>query len=113
VHKVYIKSFIKSILLYRRGVRGEEIAKGLYEKGFTNLYLTTGHSPETFPHLPWTAEGVLLSRRTFCRFGKAKGVRRIACPPEPLAKEGGEGTAVGVRWLFLRVKLRNDGSIRR
>jgi len=38
------------------GVRGEEIAKEIYEKGFTNLYLTTGHPPEKFPPLPWIRE---------------------------------------------------------
>jgi len=43
-------------LLFGEEIRGEEIAKGLYEKGFRNLYLTTGHSPETFPHLPWIRE---------------------------------------------------------
>ena len=35
------------------GVRGEEIAKEIYEKGFTNLYLTTGHPKEAFPAMHW------------------------------------------------------------
>lgn len=34
-------------------IKGEDIAVGLKEKGFTNLRLATGHPPERFAHLPW------------------------------------------------------------
>ena len=34
-------------------IKGEDIAKTLHEKGFTNLTMATGHSPEKFAHLPW------------------------------------------------------------
>lgn len=34
------------------GVKGEEIAKDLHEKGFTDITLETGHPPEQFAHLP-------------------------------------------------------------
>ncbi|MFA5140766.1 MAG: HAMP domain-containing sensor histidine kinase [Elusimicrobiota bacterium] len=48
----------KSVAIYAdselgNGIQGEDIAKELHAKGFTNLYLTTGHSPETFPPMPW------------------------------------------------------------
>ncbi|MFC1522858.1 sensor histidine kinase [Elusimicrobiota bacterium] len=35
------------------GVKGEDIAKELHDKGFTNLYLETGHPPEAFAHATW------------------------------------------------------------
>jgi len=35
------------------GLKGEDIAKDLWEKGFTGIYLETGHPPERFSHLPW------------------------------------------------------------
>jgi signal transduction histidine kinase len=35
------------------GERGEDIAKELHRKGFTNLHLTTGHAPESLPTMPW------------------------------------------------------------
>lgn len=35
------------------GVKGEDIAKDLHAKGFTNLYLATGYDPESFPAVPW------------------------------------------------------------
>lgn len=35
------------------GVKGEEWAKKLFEKGFKNLYLATGYSAESFPPMPW------------------------------------------------------------
>jgi signal transduction histidine kinase len=35
------------------GVKGEEIAKELRAKGYTNIRLETGHPPEKFAHLPW------------------------------------------------------------
>lgn len=34
-------------------IKGENIAADLKEKGFTNIYLTTGHPPERFAHFPW------------------------------------------------------------
>jgi len=34
-------------------VKGEDIAKDLHEKGFTDISMATGHSPEKFVHLPW------------------------------------------------------------
>jgi len=34
-------------------IKGENIAAELKEKGFTNIYLATGHPPERFAHLPW------------------------------------------------------------
>jgi len=34
-------------------LKGEEVAATLKEKGFTNLTLVTGYSPERFSHLPW------------------------------------------------------------
>ena len=46
-------AIIKYNLIIVKEVRGEEIIREVYEKGFRNLYLTTGHSPETFPPLPW------------------------------------------------------------
>ncbi|MDO8802815.1 MAG: HAMP domain-containing sensor histidine kinase [Elusimicrobiota bacterium] len=35
------------------GVKGEEIAGGLHEKGFTDITMSTGHGSEKFAHLPW------------------------------------------------------------
>ena len=40
------------------GVRGEDIAKVLHGKGFTNLYLATGHAPEALPDMPWIKQVV-------------------------------------------------------
>jgi signal transduction histidine kinase len=34
-------------------IKGENIAKDLHEKGFTNLTMATGYGPEKFIHLPW------------------------------------------------------------
>jgi len=42
---IYIDSSLGS------GVKGEEIAKQLYEAGFTELYMETGHPPEIFARL--------------------------------------------------------------
>jgi signal transduction histidine kinase len=33
--------------------KGEDIAKTLRERGFTDLTMATGHGPEKFSHLPW------------------------------------------------------------
>ncbi|MGD9642922.1 MAG: sensor histidine kinase [Elusimicrobiales bacterium] len=35
------------------GVKGEEIAKDLHERGFTDLTMATGHGAEKFANLPW------------------------------------------------------------
>ncbi len=35
------------------GVRGEEYAKKLYERGFKTIYLTSGYPPEHFAPMPW------------------------------------------------------------
>jgi len=35
------------------GIKGEEIAQGLREKGYSSICLETGHSPEKFSHIPW------------------------------------------------------------
>lgn len=35
------------------GVKGEDIAKDLKDKGYNNICLETGYSPENFAHLPW------------------------------------------------------------
>ncbi len=50
--------FPKDIPLYidselGEGIKGENIAADLKEKGFTNIRLATGHPPEKFSHLPW------------------------------------------------------------
>ena len=34
-------------------VKGEDIAKDLHGKGFTDITMATGHGPEKFTHLPW------------------------------------------------------------
>lgn len=34
-------------------VKGEDIAKGLHEKGFTEITMATGHGAEKFSRLPW------------------------------------------------------------
>jgi signal transduction histidine kinase len=38
------------------GMRGEDIAKDLHAKGFTNLYLTTGYERGSLPDMPWIRE---------------------------------------------------------
>jgi len=35
------------------GVKGEEVAKDLRDRGYTDLTLSTGHSPEKFAALAW------------------------------------------------------------
>lgn len=35
------------------GVRGEDVAAELREKGFEDISMATGHGPEKFSHLPW------------------------------------------------------------
>ncbi|KAB8037091.1 hypothetical protein GCL60_14775 [Silvanigrella paludirubra] len=33
--------------------KGEEFAKDIYDKGFKEIYLATGHLPEYFPQIEW------------------------------------------------------------
>lgn len=35
------------------GVKGEDIAKNLHDKGFTDITMATGHAAARFSHLPW------------------------------------------------------------
>ncbi len=35
------------------GVKGEDIAKDLHTRGYDNITMATGYSPERFAHLPW------------------------------------------------------------
>ena len=35
------------------GLKGEDIALDLHDKGFTDIAMATGHSAEKFSHLPW------------------------------------------------------------
>jgi hypothetical protein len=35
------------------GVKGEDIAVALRERGFSNITMTTGHAPDRFAALPW------------------------------------------------------------
>lgn len=37
-------------------LKGELYAKELYDKGFNNIYLTTGYPPSKFPNMPWIKE---------------------------------------------------------
>lgn len=64
-------------------VRGDELAKELHAKGFTNIYLCTGYGPEDFPPMPWIKE-----------------IRGKASPwdPQPIngaSKESGRSTPPG------------------
>lgn len=36
-----------------KDIKGEEIAKGLHDQGFTNITMATGHDALKFAHLPW------------------------------------------------------------
>ena len=35
------------------GAKGEDIAKDLHDKGFTDITMATGHDAAKFSHLPW------------------------------------------------------------
>ena len=53
-----VEALSKDTLIYidsdlGNDVKGEDIAKDLHEKGFTNITMATGHGPEKFAHLPW------------------------------------------------------------
>jgi signal transduction histidine kinase len=39
-------------------VEGEAIAKDLHGRGFSNLYLATGHAPDSLPAMPWIKQVV-------------------------------------------------------
>ncbi|HSW92733.1 MAG TPA: hypothetical protein VLJ15_00085 [Gammaproteobacteria bacterium] len=47
---IYIDSDLKDAM------SGQDFAKELYEHGFKNIYLSTGHSPEKFPNMFWIKE---------------------------------------------------------
>ncbi|MDD5209450.1 MAG: HAMP domain-containing sensor histidine kinase [Elusimicrobiales bacterium] len=53
-----IESLSKDVPIYidsdlGNNVKGEDIAKELNNKGFTNLTMATGHGADKFSHLPW------------------------------------------------------------
>jgi signal transduction histidine kinase len=35
------------------GPQGDQIAQGLHARGFSNLFLSTGRTPDSFPPMPW------------------------------------------------------------
>jgi hypothetical protein len=35
------------------GIKGQDVAKALYEAGFKELYLATGYEPDSFSSMPW------------------------------------------------------------
>jgi signal transduction histidine kinase len=54
----YLTSYNKTTMIYldselANGVKGELYAKELYEKGFTEIYLSTGYPKEKFGVMPW------------------------------------------------------------
>ena len=56
-----IDAFDKEVPLYidsnlADGLKGENVAKNISDKGFTNIYLATGSSPDEFPSMPWIKE---------------------------------------------------------
>ncbi len=53
-----VKTLPRDIPLYidselGEGVKGEDIAKELHDKGFTDITMATGHAAAKFAHLPW------------------------------------------------------------
>jgi signal transduction histidine kinase len=53
-----IKEFSHSTPIYidsnlKDSVRGEQYAKNLYDRGFKNIYLTTGYNESSFEPMPW------------------------------------------------------------
>ena len=53
-----IKELPKDTVIYidselGNNVKGEDIAKDMHGKGFSDLTMATGHDPEKFSHLPW------------------------------------------------------------
>lgn len=56
--KINIDRISKNIPIYIDSelggqVKGEHFAKELFESGFANIYLSTGHDPSSFPSMPW------------------------------------------------------------
>ena len=35
------------------GIRGENVAKDIFNSGFKAVFLCTGYDPEDFPEMPW------------------------------------------------------------
>lgn len=54
-----IETISKETVIYidselANGVRGEEVAKDLYDRfGFKRIYMSTGHNPDKFKDMPW------------------------------------------------------------
>ena len=53
-----IEAFPKNTPIYidselGNGLKGEEMAKTIHEKGFETIYLETGHPPGSFAKIPW------------------------------------------------------------
>jgi hypothetical protein len=51
----------KTVLIYidsslGGNLKGEEFAKILYDKGYQNIFLATGHPPENFKNIYWVKE---------------------------------------------------------
>lgn len=40
------------------GLRGEDVAKKIYELGFKKIFLCTGYEKNSFPTLPWISDVV-------------------------------------------------------
>ncbi|MCK4609129.1 MAG: HAMP domain-containing histidine kinase, partial [Gammaproteobacteria bacterium] len=56
--KTALSNYAKHTLIYidsnlSNGIKGEELAKEIYEQGFDNIYLATGYSPERFRNMTW------------------------------------------------------------
>lgn len=54
----YVLNCDSSVPIYidanlKNDIKGEQIAKELYDHGYQNLYITTGHSPEMYAHVSW------------------------------------------------------------
>lgn len=56
-----ISEFNKDVPIYidsnlSEKLKGEEVAKEIYQQGFKNIYLATGYSPNHFPKMDWIKE---------------------------------------------------------
>ncbi len=56
IDKIDIRSPIYLDSYLDERTRGEIVARDLHARGFRNLYLATGHSPNTFGDMPWIKE---------------------------------------------------------
>lgn len=61
--KEYVQNCKKEVLIYidselQSSQRGEDIAKELYELGYRNIYISSGHPAEHFEHVTWV-KGVI------------------------------------------------------